>query len=78
MQPHSFSKRQLAATALMLEEEKNQKDMGSSATDQSNVTKIPTQAGNAHWSAVEIRDKFRQIFNSPSGFVPWQNKRVQC
>jgi len=59
------------------EEEKNQKDMRSYANDQSNVIKIPKQAGNAHWSAAEVRDKFKQIFNSPSGFVPWHNKRVQ-
>jgi len=30
------------------EEEKNQKDMRSYANDQSNVIKIPKQAGNAH------------------------------
>jgi hypothetical protein len=49
MQPQSFSKRQLASIALMLdEEEKNQQYMGSSANDQSNATKKPTQAGNAH------------------------------
>ena len=27
---------------------------------------------------LKLRDKFKQIFNSPSGFVPWQNERVQC
>ena len=69
MQPHSFSKRQLAATALMLDEEEkstalsdkrsvcgftsvseaeSQKDVGSSAYDQSNLTNIPKQGGNAH------------------------------
>jgi len=50
--------------------------MGSSANDQSNLTKEPKQAGSAHWSAVEVREKFKQIFNSLSGFVPWQNERV--
>jgi len=29
-------------------------------------------------SAFEVRDKFKQFFNSPSGSVPWQNERVQC
>jgi hypothetical protein len=53
-------------------------DMGSSANDQSNLTKVPNQRRSAHWSDVEVRDKFKQIFNGPSGFVPWQNKRVQC
>jgi hypothetical protein len=37
-------------------------DMGSSANDQSNLTKIPKQGGNAHCSAVEVRDKFKQIY----------------
>ena len=27
---------------------------------------------------LKLRDKFKEIFNSPSGFVPWQNERVQC
>ena len=52
--------------------------MGSYANDQSNITKMPKQECNAHWSAVEVTDKFKQIFNSPSGSVPWQNKTVQC
>jgi len=34
-------------------------------------------AGGAHWSAVEVRDKFYQTVNCPSEFVPWQNERVQ-
>jgi len=50
-------------------EAENQKDIGSSANDQNNHTKIPKQGGNAHRSAVEVRDKFKQIFNIPSGFV---------
>jgi len=53
-------------------------DMGSSANYQSILKIILKQGGNAHWSLVEIRDKFKQIYNSPSGFVSWQNKRVQC
>jgi len=53
-------------------------DMGSSANDQSNLTNIPKQGGNDHWSAFEVRHKFKEIFNSLSGSVPWQNKRVQC
>ena len=53
-------------------------DMGSSANDQSNLTKVPKHAGSAQWSAFEVGDKFKQIFNSPSGSVPWQNERVQC
>jgi hypothetical protein len=53
-------------------------DMGSSANVRSNLTKIPNQAGSAHQSAFEVRDKFKQFFNSPSGSVPWQNERVQC
>ena len=51
-------------------------DMGSSANVQSNITKIPNQGGSAHQSAFEVRDKFKQFFNSPSGSVPWQNERV--
>jgi hypothetical protein len=53
-------------------------DMGSSANVGSNLTKIPNQGGSAHQSSFEIRDKFKQYFNSPSGSVPWQNKKVQC
>jgi hypothetical protein len=57
-------------------------DMGSSANVRSNPTKIPNQGGSAHQSAhqsaFEVRDKFKQFFNSPSGSVPWQNERVQC
>jgi hypothetical protein len=52
-------------------------DMWISANDQSNLTKIPIQAGGAHWSAVEVTDKFNQTFNSPSLFVHWQNERVK-
>jgi len=51
-------------------------DMGSSANVRSNLTKIPNQGGCAHQSAFEVRDKFKQFFNSPSGPVPWQNERV--
>ena len=51
-------------------------DMGSSANVRSNLTKIPNQGGSAHQSAFEVRDKFKQFFNSPSGSVPWQNERV--
>ena len=51
-------------------------DKGSSANVQSNLTKIPNQGGSAHQSAFEVRDKFKQFFNSPSGSVPWQNERV--
>jgi hypothetical protein len=53
-------------------------DMGSSANEQSSLTKIPKQGRSALWSAFAVRDKFKQIVNSPSGSVPWQNKRVQC
>jgi hypothetical protein len=51
-------------------------DMGSSANVQSNLTKIPNQGGSAHQSAFEVRDKFKQFFDSLSGSVPWQNERV--
>ena len=44
----------------------------------SNLTKIPNQGGSVHQSAFEVRDKFKQFFNSPSGSVPWQNERLQC
>ena len=54
------------------------RDMESSANDQSNFTKIPKQGGSAHWSAFEVRDKFKQIFNGPSGSVPLQYNIVQC
>ena len=50
--------------------------MGSSANVQNNLTKMPNQGGSDHQSAFEIRDKFKQFFNSPSGSVPWQNGRV--
>jgi hypothetical protein len=51
--------------------------MGSSANVRSNLTKIPNQQGSAHQSAFEVRDKFKHFVNSPTGFVPWQNERVQ-
>ena len=51
-------------------------DMGSSANDKSNLTKIPKQGGSAHQSAFEVIDKFKQFFNSLSGSVLWQNERV--
>jgi len=51
-------------------------DMGSSANVRSNLTKIPNQGGSGHQSAFEVRDKFKQFFNSPSGSVLWQNERV--
>ena len=53
-------------------------DMGSSSNVRSNLTKIPKQRGSAHQSAFEVRDKFKQFFNSPPGPVPWLNERVQC
>jgi hypothetical protein len=52
--------------------------MGSSAYVRSNLTKIPSQGGSSRQSAFEVRNKFKQFFNSPSGSVPWQNERVQC
>ena len=51
-------------------------DMGISANVRSNLTKISNQGVSAHQSAFEVRDKFKQYFNSPSGSVPWQNERV--
>jgi len=51
-------------------------DMGSSVNVRSNLTKIPNQGRSVHLSAFEVRDKFKQYFNSPSGSVPWQNERV--
>ena len=51
-------------------------DMGSSANVRSNLIKIPNQGGSADQSALEVRDKFKQFFNSLSGSVPWQNERV--
>jgi hypothetical protein len=51
-------------------------DMGSSANVRSHLTKIPNQGGSAHQSAFEVGDKFKRFFNSPSGSVPWQHKRV--
>ena len=53
-------------------------DMRSSGNVRSNLTKISNQGGSAHQSSFEVRDKFKQFFNSPSGSVPWQNERVQC
>jgi len=50
--------------------------MASSANVRSNLTKIPNQGGSVHQSAFEVRDKFKQFFNSPSGSLPWQNERV--
>jgi len=50
-------------------------DMGCSANVRSNLTKMPNQEGSAHQSAFEVRDKFKQFFNSPSGSVPWQNEK---
>jgi len=51
--------------------------MGSSGNVRSNLTKIPNQGGSAYQSSFEIRDKFKQFFNSSSGSVPWQNERMQ-
>jgi hypothetical protein len=48
----------------------------SSKNVRSSLTKIPNQGGNAHQSAFEVRDKFKQFFNSPSGSVSWQYERV--
>jgi hypothetical protein len=53
-------------------------DMGSSANVRSSLTKIPNKGGSALQRAFEVRDKFQQFFNSPSGSEPWQNGRVQC
>jgi hypothetical protein len=53
-------------------------DLGSSANIRRNLTKIPNQGGGAHQSAFEVRNNFKQFFNSPSGSAPWQNERVKC
>jgi hypothetical protein len=53
-------------------------DMGSSTNVGSNLTKTPNQGESAHLSAFEVRDKFKQLFNSPSGSVPWHKERLQC
>jgi hypothetical protein len=53
-------------------------DMESSANVRSTLIKIPNQGGSAHQRAFEVRDKFKQFFNSPPGSVPWQNERVKC
>jgi hypothetical protein len=53
-------------------------DLGSSANVRSSLTKIANQGGSAHQSAFEVRGKFKQVFNSLSGSVPWQNERVKC
>ena len=50
--------------------------MGSSANVRSNLTNIPNQGRSVHQSAFEVRDKYIQFFNSPSGPEPWQNERV--
>ena len=50
--------------------------MKSSANVGSNLTKIPKQGGSAHQSVFQVRDKFKQFFKSPSGYVPCQNERV--
>ena len=52
-------------------------DMRSSANVRSKLTKILNQGISAHQSAFEVREKFKQFFNSPSGSVPWQNESVQ-
>jgi hypothetical protein len=53
-------------------------DTGSSTNVRSNLTKIPNQGGSAHQSVFEVTNKFKQLFNSPSESVPWQNERVLC
>jgi hypothetical protein len=53
-------------------------DIRSSANGRSKLTKIPNQGGSPHQSAFEVRDKFKQSFNSPSGSVSWHNESVQC
>jgi hypothetical protein len=42
------------------------------------LLKIPNQGESAHQSAFEVREECYQLFNSPSGSVPWENERVQC
>jgi len=51
-------------------------DMGSSANVRSSLTNISNQGESAHQNDFEVRDKFKQFFNSPSGSVPWKNERV--
>jgi hypothetical protein len=52
------------------------RDMEISANVRSNFTKIPNQGRSTQQSAFELRDTFKQYFNSPSESVPWQNERV--
>jgi hypothetical protein len=51
-------------------------DMGCSANVRSNFTNIQNQRRRAQQSAFELRDTFKQYFNSPSESVPWQNLKV--
>jgi hypothetical protein len=46
-------------------------DMGSSANVQTQKYQTKEEV------PTKLRDKFKQLFNSPSGSVPWQNERVQ-
>ena len=41
-------------------------DLGSYANIRSNLTKLPNQRGSANQSAFEVRDKFKQFFDSAS------------
>jgi hypothetical protein len=47
----------------------------SSANVQNNLKKIQNQGEGAHQNAFEVRDKFQQFFNRPSG-MPWQKGSV--
>jgi hypothetical protein len=53
-------------------------DLDSSVDVRSNPTKLPNQGGSGHQSVFEVRDGFKQFFNSPSESLPWHNERVQC
>jgi hypothetical protein len=68
MKSHSFSTRQLAAIALMLDEE----EKIAALSDKKSLCWF---TGVSEAEAFEVRDKFKQYFNSPRGSVPWQNER---
>jgi len=35
------------------------------------ITNIPSQGGSAPQIAFEVREKFKQFFNSPAGQIHW-------
>jgi len=65
---HNFIRRDCRATSFLQHNDP--------PTISSELQNIPMQGGSARQAAFEVRELYKDFFNSPAGSVPWQNDKV--